>query len=325
MKKQVIIGLILCAYLLRVVSAYEQGFNETTTSQIQIKQLKYEPYPVSPGEYFDVWVEVTSLGGNPSEDIVFTLNPEYPFSLDANEEAVRNIGRGSKQAVLHYKVRVSDDAVEGTNELKLSYNVFGINYEHVFDIQVSDVQTDFDLVIQESTGTDVSIAIANIGKNTANSLIVRIPEQANYKVSGTNGQIVGNLDSGDYTLASFAIAQVGRKTETQDLQVQLDYTDSIGKRRSIIKNVPFASASPVGYNLTKGQRTGNFQRTTTQTTSIFKTVWFWAIIVALGAVYWYHKKHPGKIKSYFSKEHTKTRKSTHDAPDWVSAERTKKK
>lgn len=343
MKKQLTLGLILCVFLLSVVSA-EEVLNYSYSGDfdgIQIKELKYDPYPANPGEYFEIWIQASLGSRNYAK---FELLEEYPFSIDSNENSTREYdGTGNREVVMHYKIRVADDAVEGENGLKLKYTSEKYADSNViasFPIQISDVQTDFDLVIQESSGTDVSIAIANIGKNTANSLIVRIPEQDNYGVSGTNGQMVGNLDSGDYTIVSFTLAQVGRSTDSNPLQVQLDYTDSIGERRSLIKNIQFISASPVGFNMTgKGQAPngnfgdGNFQAQ--QSNSIFKSIWFWAVIIILvGGGYWYYRKNPEKVKHLFSQIKSRINKksgsgkpSEEDSkkvPEWVSAERKKK-
>ena len=110
-----------------------------------------------------------------------------------------------------------------------------------FNITITDVQTDFDVVIQEASGTQVSIGIVNIGKNTANSLIVRIPQQENFRASGTSEQIVGNFAAGDYTIVSFNIISIARNARnatlprnftqfssqnaSQPLKIQIDYTD----------------------------------------------------------------------------------------------------
>jgi hypothetical protein len=121
----------------------------------------------------------------------FSLVESFPFSIDDRVEVSKEFTNYRGEVVLHWKVRVSEDAVEGINELKIkiSTDKTGEDYvEKAFDIYLSDVQTDFDIVIQESSGTDLSVAIANIGKNTANSLIVRVPDQESYRISGTNGQ-----------------------------------------------------------------------------------------------------------------------------------------
>ena len=149
-----------------------------------------------------------------------------------------------------------------------------------FYIQTADAQTNFDLVIQDSTSTATSIGIANTGENTANSLIVRIPDQAGFRTVGTNGQIVGNLNSGDYTIATFDLVPVTR-SNNETLAVELDYTDSIGVRRSIIENVPFNYVSSINSTLgsaSAGMIYGNgsgFAAYRQKQGSIFTNVWFW--------------------------------------------------
>jgi hypothetical protein len=332
MKNTLIFGLLICIFLTSLVSATEVNYNESAAHFVQIQQLKYEPYPVNPGEYFDLWIKVQYAGAALPQDTIFELKTEYPFSLDSNEDPIRSYGGlNGNSIVLNYKVRVDKNAVEGINELKLDYNSMGNTYTKVFDIQVANAQTDFDLVVQESTGTEVSIAIANTGKNTANSLIVRIPEQDNFKVSGTNGQMVGNLASGDYSIVSFSLVSVGRVTGEGILAVEMDYTDNIGERRSVIKNISFSPDSS-GLNATSqgyGNFTGRFAGTQNNSNSIFKSIWFWAIIVIIGGIaYYLYRKYPKEIKhllSQLNKNKLGSEKSSKGTPEWVSAERTKKK
>jgi len=337
MKKQFIFILGLCIFSLGIISAQE-AVNYTYSSDyngIQITELRYEPYPVNPGEYFDIWIKANT--GGSSRDTTFELAPKFPFSLDENENPIRKFGNVNTVVVFNYKVRVSDDAVEGVNELDLKYNTDGNNNSWVmksFDIPIANAQTDFDLVIQESSGTDVSLAIANIGKNTANSLIIRIPEQNSFAISGTNGQMVGNLNSGDYTIVSFGLTPIGR-SDTGTLKVQLDYTDSIGKRRSLIKDVQFISSSPIRnatmqrYGNVSGNAIprGNFANQQASG-SIFKNAWFWLIIIIILGTGYYTYRNPERAKDILSKlkrDKSGNEKSSKGTPEWVSVERTKKK
>ncbi|MFA5061382.1 MAG: hypothetical protein WC494_03660 [Candidatus Pacearchaeota archaeon] len=320
---------LLILNIITIASAEVVDYNyDESFSGTQITQLKYEPYPVNPGEYFKLWIKINL--GSSSRDAKFELLPEFPFSLDSNEKALRSFGSGSGEVVVEYKIRVDKNAVEGENELKFKYASDGKSENWItgsFDIQIENVQTDFDLIIQESSGTDYSIAIANIGKNTANSLIVRIPEQESYKISGTNGQMVGNLESGDYTLVSFSISPIGRNTES--LKVQLDYTDSIGERRSLIKEVGSLSTSPVSNNNETMPDYGNFQRGNIpmQQESIFKSYWFWGIIILiLTIIIILAVKYPNKRKEIISKFRNKSRKDAESkTPEWILTEKTKKK
>ena len=88
---------------------------------LSVSGLQYLPQPAVPGQYVDVWMNIQNnkvqAGGVQCE-----LRPEYPFSLDANENALRVIGTlGSGQNfVLKYKVRVDNNAILGDNSLKIA-------------------------------------------------------------------------------------------------------------------------------------------------------------------------------------------------------------
>ena len=223
------------SFVLADVSYYEDdntAFEGHASDSFYVVKLRYEPYPVSPGEYFTIWVQAERPSAD-AKDIRFELVEEYPFFLDSNENAVREFDSAKiEDVVLEYKVRVDESAVDGVNTLKIK-QYFGTDSTiiHEFDISVSDVQTSFDAIVQETVNGETTIAIANIGQNDADAAIVRIPEQEGVRVSGTNGQMIGNLEQGDYTIVAFTFEGSG----VMDLQI--DYTDSIGVRRSEIVEI----------------------------------------------------------------------------------------
>ena len=57
----------------------------------------------------------------------------------------------------------------------------------------------FEILLQQSTTSGTTFAIANTGANVASSVIVSIPSQTNYMTSGASSVSLGNLDAGDYT------------------------------------------------------------------------------------------------------------------------------
>jgi hypothetical protein len=274
----ILLVLFVSLIVLNFISAIEVNLTSSSANPIQLKSLKYEPYPVNPGEYFDFWVSVQSVGNSGVSGTHFELVPEYPFSLDANESAVQDFGTiDSSSILLHYKIKVDKDAVEGTNHLKLNYNVGGITYTQSFDIDVENSQTNFDAVIQQISGSTVSIAFANIGKYAANSVIVKIPQQDSFATTDNiNGQMVGNLASGDYSVVSFSLASKSaypssrnpmdnstnfqRSTNvSNELNFDIYYTDNIGVRRVVNMELPLIlnsnSSSFVGMGNFPGRKT----------------------------------------------------------------------
>ncbi len=286
---------------------------ESSSGQIRLVNLRYEPYPVNPGEYFNIWIKVQKSASFSVKEATFELVPEYPFSLDSNEDALRSYGElTTEPIVLKYKVRVNKDAVEGINELNLKYNTDGGKDSWMvasFDIEVSGAQTEFDAVVQEINGNEISIALANTGKKDANSVIVMVPEQEYFESRGTSGQMVGNLESGDYTLVVFDISEkkvesnerlklkfeekggeesgnlkitAEKEKEEKFLELQVDYTDTIGERRSIIKKIPLESGS-----LTSSEEQTNAQFMMNRfEKKIYQKWWFWAIVIVILCVGW---------------------------------------
>lgn len=295
--KKILLGFVMILLSMSFVSAVTYEINLTTSSyrtytssegsKIEIQQLRYEPYPVNPGEYFTLWIKAENTGSSFTKDATFELVPEYPFSFDSAEEAVKKYGGlGAEPVVLKYKIRVDKDAVEGTNEIRLEYNTDGGDSRifEEFEIEIDDAQTDFDLVIQEVEDNTVTVAIANIGKNVADSVIVRVPKQEYFEAIGTSGQMVGNLEDGDYTLVSFEIRNTQRSPESALLQFQVSYTDNIGERRDIIKQVSFsggAIATLRGEGITHDGDTmeERMARFGPQQKELYQEWWFWAIVV----------------------------------------------
>jgi hypothetical protein len=90
---------------------------------LQVLTLKYDPFPVGPGEYVEVWLKVGNEGDGDINDLTFELKPEFPFSLDPSENATRHFGKifANSMILMKYKIRVSPDAVTGDTPLKYKY------------------------------------------------------------------------------------------------------------------------------------------------------------------------------------------------------------
>ena len=49
-----------------------------TNARFVVQTLKYEPYPVAAGSWFDVWVKVQNVGQADAKNAEFELVPEFP-------------------------------------------------------------------------------------------------------------------------------------------------------------------------------------------------------------------------------------------------------
>ena len=257
-----IIGILILAVLaLSAVRAQMFEINytnlgNTVQANLVVQVLKYEPYPVNAGDWFDVWIKVQNIGQADAENVKFVLQPEYPFS--SNDSLTRDYGivlgtinsyklgmsNDANEIILKYRVKTADNAPEGTSELKLviytDASTQGSNAViNSLPITIGKTKTDFSVVMQDSTSQGTSFSIANIGDNSATAVTVSIPTQANVKITGAQSSIIGNLDKGDFTTVTFKIAP---NDNLNSLTMQIAYTDIAGVRNIVNETVPVSIA-----------------------------------------------------------------------------------
>ncbi|MDY9925807.1 COG1361 S-layer family protein [Methanosarcina sp.] len=173
-------------------------------------------------------------------------------------------------------------------------------------------ETDFDVAFSESDAGEISLSVANVGNNIAYSVKVSVPKQDNYKVSGSSSTIVGNLEKGDYTIASFDVTSVqgaavveggsgapgtakasaeggnltAASVEGNPLKVQIEYTDAKGERITVDKEVELeiTGGSMTAQAGGQGKRNG-----------VSSYLPYIAVIVLAGGVFVYRKKIQEKI------------------------------
>jgi len=262
MNKAIYLVVLMCALLSPALVSAVGTSNVTQevivsgASDLHLTLVNQDPATADPGGYVTLLFKVENRGTDAAQAVKIELVPQYPFSLDPGVSAVSDIGvvngqqTGTYAYLLRYKLKVDKDALDGSSEIKLKYSESGSNYYMAtFSVVVSNPRTDFDVVLQESattttTGTaaptvaSTTIAIANIGDNTASSVIVSIPAQKNFRAVGVYSSIVGNLNAGDYTPVTFQVAPTSNASSREsNLTVEIAYTDTLGIRRTVDKDV----------------------------------------------------------------------------------------
>jgi hypothetical protein len=261
------------------------------------------PTEISIGAATTIFFNLTNNGGVGIHNILFTW--EDPNDLILPVGADNRITIPSIEAENYTEIPVVVIASSGLSPGVYPLTIFIEYYDQTgkkqtvnstVGLQISG-KTTFDIVLQTSTSTTTTFAVVNTGANTASSVVVSIPQQLSYSTSGTSSTSVGNLDAGDYTLASFSLASTtsnmtnngtmqfpsfnrtemnsppsgGNFTGGRDrfmnqsfagmrssaLIVQIAYTDVFGIRQTVQKQV----------NLTSGSTNGFSSRTTTPGTS----------------------------------------------------------
>lgn len=252
---------------------------------LEASMINQDPYPALQGDYVKLVFQLDGVANSECGTVNFELVESYPISFDAGENPIRTVDAGtyrkdfSSFLLATFKVRVDANAVDGDNPIEVRYKPASNEaYEtKQFNLNVKDTRADFEIHVEDydySTKT-ITFQILNIGDSDIEALTLEIPEQENIVVKGSNRNIVGDLDSNEYTTADFeAIPEEGK------INVKLTYTDSINERRSIAKDVSFNPEYFKGRIADEGgSKTG---------------LYIFIIIVAGIAGYYFYRRHKKK-------------------------------
>lgn len=212
--------------------------------QLDIIGLKYEPFPVEPGDYFTLWVRVQNLGNDNADNAVVELIEKEPFFID--DSAVRVIGKlGSRQeTVLKFeRIRVSEDAVEGTNQIEFKLSPGGVYKSNIrikkLDIDIQSVRPILDIeVSSEPTripqgGTAlVTIAVRNSGASLLEDITLKLDLPEEFAPVGTTTEKkIDLLKENEQKILNFnLIALPDATAKAYKVRLNISYSDEIGNK-----------------------------------------------------------------------------------------------
>jgi len=300
------------------VRYYEQGSTDATQKSMYLdvknkenaEVIQIDKSTLVPGKQSSLKFTINNMGNGPLRDLTFywenTDNIILPVGSD-NTKYIRYIEIGNNSD-LEYQVIADTNAQPGLYKLNLY-----LTYEDSISNQTKKISTiagvyvggatDFDVAFSDNANGQMSFSVANIGSNPANSVSVVIPEQNSWSVSGSNSVIIGNLNKGDYTVASFKLQslmsnntfqnRVGRNNSNSrpmqrstnsspdTILMQIAYTDTMGERTVVEKEIK------IGFqNIGSDNGTTAFQGRRVQQQSTFSdyTYYFIGIAVLAGII-----------------------------------------
>lgn len=155
-------------------SAYEINYTAIVTNtqnpNLIVDVLKYSPYPVNSGDWFDLWIKVQNTGEQDAPNAVFELQPSYPFS--SNDSLIRDYGLlfgkasafkvdqtyDSSQVILKYRVQAAANAPTGSSDLKFSVKTNGDSSSSVvYDLPIEIFSTQEQNVVPTVTQDNSSL------------------------------------------------------------------------------------------------------------------------------------------------------------------------
>jgi len=238
----VLTGLILSPAAAQELSSDLGPSGISDGSNVDITLINQDPATAQPGEYVDLKFKISNQGLESAEDTSIELVESYPFSLDPDVSASRELGDlraaaiGDDAYIVEYRVRVDENAVESENEVTVQYSTgrgdFTVNRD--FDISVDDVGTDFELSAGKVSASSIPVNLDNIGDKPAESVHVVLPDQSGIVKEGLETRVVGPLGSGENKVVDFAVSNI---SVGDSYRFEIHYTDGNGVRRELVRNI----------------------------------------------------------------------------------------
>ena len=220
------------------------GADDFDFGALDITLLNQDPDPAEPGEYVELRFKVEKAGNAELNDISFELQPQYPFSFDASDSPVKDLGDwkvqgdSSQYYTLYYKLRVDESALEDTYNISLLQKANGITSTREFEVRVDEprdielavgsVQTQPRELVPDYQDAQVDVELVNIGEEDAYQVIAEmklvngIEESFGY----SNRVTLGTLESGLGKTASFYIDTLENLTNgVHETLLEVTYKD----------------------------------------------------------------------------------------------------
>jgi len=206
--------------------------------------VKINPLSFKPGEKSDVVFEVSNPGASAVRDIAIVWTAQNNALLPLGSDNRITISTLNPNESVKVPVHVTAGLTYGIYPVSIGISYFDqLNEMRERTISSGAViggGTDFEVNLQQSAESSTSFSIGNIGINPATAVTVKVPVQDAYAVIGPSALFLGNLDPGDFSVASFQIAPKGQRGKS--LKIEVSYTDTTGERQSVSKEVSIGSS-----------------------------------------------------------------------------------
>ncbi len=237
MKKSIaFFALIFVAYI--VITALPTAFAEE--SEYELEMMHYEPFPVSPGQEFEIWFKIRNLAGETIQPVVIQAVDEFPFVVIGDKNITIPSLDPRQYYTFKFKFRVENNAAQGNNELKLKLKYGNDPYiKKSFDVLVSSQSPMVDIKSIETNPQKVvpgkefemKVYLANSDKATLRNLKVslNLDSLPFSPLKSSNYQSFDVLEPSEQVTASFKlIADSDTTPGVYKIPLTLQYEDTLG-------------------------------------------------------------------------------------------------
>ncbi|MBT5022133.1 hypothetical protein HOK51_06540 [Candidatus Woesearchaeota archaeon] len=247
----------------------------TVDAALMVTSVKTDPKVVAPGEEFEISIKLKNMADSVMEDIDLELDLFYSTidrlaaitTADAYYEALpfapiqssskRHVQslKPNQETILTYKLMAYPNAESRVYKVPVSLSYYdeedtAYSKEEIIGVVVGaepELIIDFDssTLQQANTAGTISIKFINKGVSNIKFLYVKIPDNAQFDVTSSNSDYIGNIDSDDYESTDFSVF-LNSLNENNEVTVPLEisFKDANNKGYELEKEITFKIHPP---------------------------------------------------------------------------------
>ncbi len=222
LKQIAALGIVLGFLLLASNSALGAPLTGVQGNRIQANFMSQDPDPADAGKDVDMRWQVVNTLSSSVDNLKFHLDAEYPFLFEAGDSPDKDLGASAGTNdnkvfyVLHYKLRVADNAIKGTYNVTLNWYTGEGWTKKDFPVYIDPKRADFvvgalvtspEKLIADTKEAKLSVNIDNIGKGNAENVKVKLMMPAGFKptYSYSDEDSLGIIEKGGSKKADFYV------------------------------------------------------------------------------------------------------------------------
>ena len=234
-------------------------------NRVQANFMSQDPDPADAGKDVDLRWQVVNTLSSPVDNLKFHLDAKYPFLFEAGDSPDKDLGASAGTNdkdifyVLHYKLRVADNAIKGTYNVTLSWYTGEGWTKKDFPVYIDPKRADFvvgalvtspEKLIADTKEAKLSVNIDNIGKGNAENVKVKLIVPAGFKptYSYSDEDSLGIIETGGSKTAEFYVdTDEDLKEGDYSAKIEITYKDENDETNSyrmknLTLNIPIKPA-----------------------------------------------------------------------------------
>jgi len=229
---------------------------------LQVIQLKYEPYPVEPGESFTLWLKIKNIANDDVADATVEIVNEFPFSVKDNKKTLGKIKSHEEFLVKFENIKVDPATLPGEHELKVKLNRGGgyvkepqietltINIRTINQLLYTTISSSPNRIQQGSPAT-LQIDLENLDSSMIKNLIVKLNLPSEFVTIGsTDEKRINRISSGEQRKLTFEIMAIAdAESKAYSIPIELTYSDITGTLNSKNNTFGLLVGANIDYDL----------------------------------------------------------------------------